>query len=82
MNTLNQDRRHEKRIRGNTGSTAAEGGGEALTGHPGGDARIASGIISSRQDGLEIKNLGPSTAKVIIDVRIRDFPRGGLLITV
>lgn len=55
MNTLNQDRRCEKRIRGNTGSTAAEVGGEALTGHPGGDAQIASGIISSREDGLEIK---------------------------
>lgn len=48
---LTQARRYVKRTGGNIRSTAADVEGEVLTGHLGGGAQVAPGIMSSREAG-------------------------------
>ena len=51
---LTQASRCEKRTGGNSGSTAVDVGGRVLTGHMGGGAQVAPGIMSSREAGWRL----------------------------
>ena len=52
---LTQASRCEKRTGGNSGSTAVDVGGRVLTGHMGGGAQVAPGIMSSREAGWRLR---------------------------